>query len=75
MNVITIQPFIEFQSGITEALAELDTLVQYCADTRATAPDGALQTVQDLEGRIRDAADLIQAHVTIFKRNARQGRQ
>ena len=74
MNVTTTQPFVEFQNGINEALAELDKLVRYCSDTRATAPGGALQTVEDLEGRIKDAADLIHAHVTIFKRKASKAR-
>lgn len=70
MNVTTTKPFTEFQAGINEATAELDKLVQYCSDTRTTAPGGALQTVEDMEGRIRDTADLIRAHLTIFKRRA-----
>lgn len=75
MNVTTTQPFAEFQTGINEAAAELDKLVQYCRDTLATDPSGALGTVQDLELRIQDAADLVRAHVTIFKRKASKARQ
>ncbi len=74
MNMTTTPAFTEFQAGITEALAELDKLRTYCSDTLATAPDGALGTVQDLEGQIQDAADLIHAHLTIFKRKASKGR-
>lgn len=62
--------FFEFQTGVEEALTELDRLSQYCADTVAVAPSGALKTVQDLEGRIKDAGDLIRAHLVIFKRRA-----
>lgn len=72
MNVSTTQPFIEFQAGINEATAELDKLVQYCRDTMATDPSAALGTVQDLEGQIQEAADLIRGRVAIFKRAARR---
>jgi len=72
MNVTTTQPFIEFQTGINEATAELDKLVQYCRDTMATDPSAALGTVQDLEGQIQEAADLIRGRVAIFKRAARR---
>ncbi|MGE4440428.1 MAG: hypothetical protein AB7D27_02950 [Desulfomicrobium sp.] len=72
MNVSTTQPFIEFQAGINEATAELDKLVQYCRDTMATDPSAALGTVQDMEGQIQEAADLIRGRVAIFKRAARR---
>jgi len=72
MNVTSTQPFTEFHAGINEATAELDRLVQYCRDTLATDPRAALGTVQDLELRIQDAADLVRAHVAIFKRKARR---
>ncbi len=72
MNVTTTQPFIEFQTGINEATAELDRLVQYCRDTLATDPSAARGTVQDLEGQIQEAADLIRGRVVIFKRAARR---
>lgn len=72
MNVTTTQPFAELQTGINEAITELDKLVQYCRDTLATDPAAALGTVQDLELRIQDVADLVRAHVTIFKRKARR---
>lgn len=72
MNITTTQSFVELQTGIDEATAELDKLVQYCRDTMATDPNGALGTVQDLAHRIQDAADLVRAHVTIFKRRARR---
>ena len=72
MNLSTTQPFIEFQTGINEATAELDKLAQYCRDTMTTDPSGALGTVQDLEGQIQEAADLIRGRVAIFKRAARR---
>ena len=72
MNVTITQPFVEFQSGMNEAVAELDKLAQYCRDTMVADPAGALGTVQDLEGQIQDAADLVRAHVAIFKRAARR---
>ena len=72
MNVTTTQPFVEFQSGMNEAVAELDRLARYCRDTMVTDPDGALGTVQDLEGQIQEAADLIRGRVAIFKRAARR---
>lgn len=75
MNATTTEPFAELQKGINEATAELDKLVQYCSDTRTTAPGGALRTVEDLEGMIREAADLVRAHVTIFKRKTSKARQ
>lgn len=74
MNATTTPAFTEFQAGINEALAELDGLTQYCRDTLAVAPDGALGTVRDLEHQIQDAADLIRAHVTLYKRAASKGR-
>ncbi len=74
MNLTTTPAFTDFQRGITEALAELDKLATYCSDTLAVAPDGALRTVEDLQGQIQDAADLIHAHFTIFKRKASKGR-
>lgn len=75
MNVTTTQPFVEFQAGINEVTAELDKLVQYCSDTRTTAPGDALRTVEHLEEMIRDAADLVRGHVAIFKRRASRARQ
>lgn len=70
---LTINPaFIEFQNGMNEAVAELDKLAQYCRDTMVADPGGALGTVQDLEGQIREAADLIRGRVAIFKRAARR---
>lgn len=72
MDLVTTQSFFEFQAGVDEALAELDKLSRYCADTIAAAPSGALRTVEDLEGRIKDASDLIRAHLTMFKHNARK---
>jgi hypothetical protein len=72
MNLTTTQPFIEFQNGINEAVAELDKLAQYCSDTLTTDPGGALGTVQDLEGQLRDTADLIRGRVAIFKRATRR---
>lgn len=72
MNVSTTQPFIEFQAGINEATAELDKLVQYCRYTITTDPSAALGTVQDMEGQIQEAADLIRGRVAIFKRAARR---
>lgn len=38
MNVTTAQPFVEFQSGMNEAVAELDKLAQYCRDTMVADP-------------------------------------
>ncbi|GAB6113427.1 hypothetical protein [Desulfomicrobium salsuginis] len=72
MDLVTTQSFLEFQAGVDGALAELDKLSRYCADTIASAPSGALRTVEDLEGRIKDASDLIRAHLTMFKHNTRK---
>jgi hypothetical protein len=74
MNMTHSPAFTDFQSGITEALAELDRLARYCSDTLAVDPCGAAKTVEDLQGQIQDAADLIHAHLTIFKRKASKGR-
>lgn len=74
MNLTHSPAFTDFQRGINEALAELDKLRTYCSDTLATAPDGALRTVQDLQGQIQDAADLIHAHFVLYKRAASKGR-
>lgn len=68
MNLTTTPAFIGFEAGINEALAELDDLAAYCSNTVAMDPGGALQTVQDLQAKIQDAADLIHAHFTLFKR-------
>lgn len=62
--------FSELRAGVEEALTELDRLSRYCADTIAVAPSGALKTVEDLEGRIKDAGELIRAHLVIFNRRA-----
>ena len=70
MNVTTTKPFTEFHAGINEATAELDKLAQCCRDTMTTDPSAALGTVPDLEAQIQDAADLVRAHVAIFKRAA-----
>ncbi|NCC94175.1 MAG: hypothetical protein EOM10_12980 [Opitutae bacterium] len=74
MNATTTPAFTEFQTGINEALAELDKLARYCADTLAVDPCGAAKTVEDLQGQIQDAADLIHAHFTLYKRAASKGR-
>lgn len=74
-KTVTSSAFTELQTGIAEAVAELDALTRYCADTLAVDPDGAAKTLEDLQTQIQDAADLIRAHVTIYKRTARQGRQ
>ncbi len=70
MNMTTTPAFTDFQAGITEALAELDKLARYCADTLAVDPCGAAKTVEDLQGQIPEVADLIRGHVAIFKRKA-----
>lgn len=49
MNMTTTPAFSEFQTGITEAL-------------------------EDLQTQIQDAADLIHAHLTLYKRAASKGR-
>ena len=72
MNLTVNPAFTEFQTGMNEAVAELDKLAQYCSDTMITDPGGALGTVHDLEGQIREAADLIRGRVAIFKRAARR---
>ena len=74
MNLTTIPAFTDFQSGITEALAELDRLARYCSDTLAVDSCGAAKTVEDLQGQIPEVADLIRAHVTLYKRAASKGR-
>lgn len=72
MKPTSTPAFTKFEAGIKEALAELDSLAAYCHDTVATDPGGALQTVQDLQAKIQDAADLVHAHFTLFKRAARK---
>ncbi|NCC94372.1 MAG: hypothetical protein EOM10_13990 [Opitutae bacterium] len=75
MNATTTPAFVELQTGINEALAELGKLTQYCRDSLDLGPDDARTTLVDLEHQIQDAADLIRAHVTLYKRAASKGRQ
>ena len=74
MDLTHSPAFTDFQSGITEALAELDRLARYCADTLAVDPCGAAKTVEDLEHQIQEIADMIRGRMAIFKRAARKGR-
>jgi len=74
MNATTTPAFVELQTGINEALAELDKLRTYCSDTLAVDPCGAAKTVEDLEHQIQEIADMIRGRMAIFKRAARKGR-
>lgn len=71
----TTPEFTEFQDGINEGLNELHKLAQYCRDTLDVDPAESTRTLQDLEGKITEAADLIHAHLTLFKRAARKAKQ
>ena len=74
MNMTTTPAFTDFQAGITEALAELDRLARYCADTLAVDPCGAAKTVEDLEHQIQEIADMIRGRMAIFKRAMRKAK-
>ena len=72
MDLTHSPAFTDFQAGINEALAELDKLARYCSDTMAVDPDGALRTVEDLQGQIQEIADMIRGRMAIFKRAMRK---
>ena len=54
MNVTTTQPFIEFQTGINEATAELDKLVQTLSDN----PTVTIELSSHTDCRGKDAYNL-----------------
>lgn len=74
MNATHSPAFADFQTGITEALAELDRMTEYCANTLDADPCGAAKTVEDLTTMLPEIADLIRGHVAIFKRKARKAK-
>ena len=71
----TTSHFVDLQIGIDEGLDELRKLAQYCRDTLEVDPGESMRTLEDLEGKITEAADLIHAHLTLFKRAARKAKQ